>query len=130
MAGNTKFLGFERDSNVVLERWGGRAVVNLNVPDPVQALRSACYRELPKEPRQHQTSIITFLFNEGSRPAIEASLDPDRAKLLHATLQEIIAPSTAVREWIAELELAIAAFDSYFDKTNEPGVDDEASSGL
>lgn len=129
MAGNTKFIGFERGNNVVLERWGGKEVVDLGSPQAVEALREACYKKLPKDPRPHRSSMVTFRFNEGD-PRIEGSMNADDAKKLRAILEAIPPDSRGdtVKWWLDELETAIAAFEGYFDKFNEPGVDNGESS--
>lgn len=125
MAGNTKFYGFERDNKVVLERWGGKAIVDLGSTETVLAFRKACYEELPKNPKPHRSSTVTFAFEE-NMPAVEARMSAEQAKKLRSILSDIPEASRddIVKGWLDELNTAVAAYEGYFDMTGEPGVDD------
>jgi hypothetical protein len=122
MAGNTKFMGFERDSKIVLERWGGKTVVDLKTQEAVEALRKACYEDLPKQPPRKTYTSINFT----ERGSVDAVFDLPGAQKLRSVLADLPPASKdgTVTGWLAELDVAIEQAKAFFDTKGEPGVDD------
>ena len=133
MAGNTKFLGFERATEVVLERWGKKVNVTLDSVC-IDELRDACYEKLPKKPPHQEPAL--YVGYDYSRGSIEINLPPDKAKSLKDDLVLFLRTSRAARgeeenhpddAWIPqlidEIELSLEEHRVFTDPANEPGVE-------
>ena len=122
MAGNTKFLGFGAGNKVTLERWGEQAIVELPGP-AMEVLREACYKTLPKEPKD-PVSHGSVSFNEQTG-RIDILITPEEAKLFIDIIErpdhaEMDYPAVALLE---VLKRALMTQKAYYDTQGEPGVD-------
>jgi len=126
MAGNTKFMGFTPDGKVQLERWKGKAIVDVS-PESLSALRTACYQELPKQPDQRRRDDLDE-FNahyDDNVGRVVVDMDPEAAKYLASQLaffrdSEVV---ERVEPWVHSLNEAVQAHHDYHNKEGEPGVE-------
>jgi hypothetical protein len=117
MAGNTKFIGFSPDGMVQLERWGGKAMIEIS-KESLNALRAACYNGLPKNPPAQLHSTGTHVEYDEERGRVEILLDPEKALQL----------ANAIEGWdlnlASDLKFAYEAHLNFHDTSKEPGVNE------
>lgn len=127
MAGNTKLTGFLDNHRVQLERWGTKIAVALDEAS-VEALRKACFNELPKKPdRRPPTHFADFMcdYNQ-DLGRVQLSLNPEvagyLADLLDVLVKNDVSAMEKVRPWVDKLRAATQAHSDYHDGKDEPGV--------
>lgn len=119
MAGNTKLKGFGANGYIQLERWGKKADVQID-PGSLDKIREACHTELPIRAPNNLYKGVYITFND-RRLGIEIMLDGDRAKELKEILQTSSLDTR--HQFLDSLELAIEDYDTYFDESDEPGIE-------
>jgi hypothetical protein len=123
MAGNTRFVGFLMDNRIQLERWGTRAIVQLNA-EAIEALRAACFSKLPKTPAQGSSDHLNDFkakYDEGVG-RVHVDLSPSAAAYLGDLLTSLAVSDAREIPWAAELRTAVHAHRDFHDVKDEPGV--------
>jgi len=127
MAGNTKLVGFLDNHRIQLERWGVKVAVSLDTGS-AEAIRTACFYELPKKPNQRpSTHLESFVCAyDQDRGRVGLNLDPETASYL-ADLLEVLVKNDVnamdkVRPWIEKLRGSVQAHTDYHSGKDEPGA--------
>jgi hypothetical protein len=125
MAGNTKLMGFGTDGTVELQRWGGRAPVELP-PVAIEALRKACYEILPKNPPQRvedKSPDFEARYSEDTG-LVCVSMRPHIALLISKVLEGVDQDGeydSMFAVWVDKLATCFKAHQDYIG-VDEPGV--------
>lgn len=130
MSGNTKLVGFLNDNRVQLERWGVRAVVQLD-PQSVDLLRAACFNDLPGHPIQKRTENLAAFRSvyDAATGRIHIYLSVNVAKCLGDLLVNLAKEGThtspEISVWAENLLKAVQDYKDTLSRKDEPGVSDE-----
>lgn len=123
MAGNTKFIGFLSDNRIQLERWGVKAIVQLDA-SAIEVLRATCFSKLPKTPIQESSCHLDDFgakYNEGVG-RVYVDLSPRAAAYLGDILASLAVSDARELPWAAELRAAVQAHRDFHNAEGEPGV--------
>lgn len=129
MAGNTKLVGFLSDNRIQLERWGTSATIQLD-DESVQAIRRACFEQLPQRPTQSSSDHLDDFgvrYDSGVG-RIQLELSTDAASLLADLLDVVMNKTQAgeeerrtVQPYVDAIRKAVQAHKDFHDRC-EPGV--------
>lgn len=122
MSGNTKFTGFLSGNRVQLERWGVQVVVQLD-PGAVEALRKACFYDLPGNIAQRGTTFPTDFraVYDADEQRVHVDLSPEAAAFLGNLLVDVNKSAPQVQpvlQWSEDLKSAVQLHEA----SSEPGV--------
>lgn len=123
MAGNTKLKGFTPEGKVQLERWGSKTLVVVS-GGSLEALRKACYEDLPKKPDQGNDACIDHIYYDEHLGSVRMVLGIESASYL-ADCLESVAPFEGYENmggWSTRLRKAVQDHYDYHNRDGEPGV--------